>query len=251
MTEPTEGAPSRACQVCGTDISALRSDARVCKDQQCRNASKRLLSRRWTTAEAKQCTVAEGGVQCPTTATRRLTTADPMCDKHDMRANRHGDPTTVKAVRRPHGEVQALLQQAAAATGDECFIIANPDGGRVSVSYQSQPMTASRAVWMIAHGDPGEAQILHTCHRGDVGCASIRHLKLGDTAQNMIDMVEADRSCRGERSGQHKLKEAEARAIRARARAGENHGALAREFNVSRTTISNIKAGDRWAWLDA
>jgi hypothetical protein len=230
----------------------MRKDARVCKANKCRQASKRHLSRRWTTAETKRCTVAENGVQCPTKATRRLTTANPMCDKHDIRATRHGDPTMVKVVRRPHGEVQALLHQGAAVTHDVCFLVPGPDGGRVSVSYLSQSMTASRAVWMIANGDPGEAHVLHTCHRGDEGCISIRHLYLGDHEQNMVDMIEADRSNRGERNGKHLLTAEDVRSIRQQHRErSATQAALAVAYDVHPTTISNAISGRNWGWLDS
>lgn len=240
---------ARTCAVCRTDISTMRRDARVCKDQQCRNASKKALPRLWTTAETLRCTVVENGVRCPLTATHRLT-AEVWCAKHDARATRNGSPTTVKFVRRPHGEVQALLHQGATVAGDECFFVPGPDGGRLSVSYRSEPMTAARAVWTIANGDPGEAHVLHTCHRGDEGCISIRHLYLGDHEQNVADMVEADRSNRGERNGKHRLTVTEVRRIRERwNEGGTTQAALASEYDVHPTTISNALSGRNWGWL--
>ena len=56
-------------------------------------------------------------------------------------------------------------------------------------------------------------------------------------------------NARGERCGNAKLKEVDARAIRDRARAGERTSDLAREFGVGCPIVSQIKNGSRWAHL--
>jgi hypothetical protein len=53
-------------------------------------------------------------------------------------------------------------------------------------------MNASRAVWWIANGDPGNLNVLHRC--GDDDCLNIRHLYLGTIADNSIDTVLMDRA---------------------------------------------------------
>lgn len=240
---------TRSCAVCGTDISHRRSDARVCSRQQCSRAARKILPPRWTRAVTAQCTVVEDGVQCPKDAAHG-NGAEKWCTMHRTRAYRHGDTTTVKVARRPHGEVQALLHQAAAVTGDECFLVPSPSGGRLTVSFQSRPMTAARAVWTIAKGDPGQGHVLHTCHQGDEGCISIRHLYLGDHEQNMIDMVAAERSTRGERTRHHKLTQEQVKEIRRRWELGRvSRQELAVVYGVSQTAISDVVTGRRWGWL--
>ncbi|MER7841662.1 hypothetical protein ABTY98_38705 [Streptomyces sp. NPDC096040] len=240
-----EGAPERACAICGTSLEGYRSHARVCSNRKCRNAAASKLPRLWKTTEPKQCTVVEDGVRCARTATRRMTT-DVWCSIHNGRALRTGSPLVLKVVRRPQGEVRALLDQAAAHDGDGCFLAPGPDSGRLTVSYQDRPMTAARAVWMIRHGDPGDRHVLHTCHRGEEGCASIGHLYLGDHEQNMVDMVESGRSTHGERHAFHRLTEDQVREIVRRARAGEKQRVLAAEFGISQTHVSNLKNGKAW-----
>lgn len=236
---------TRTCPVCGDDISHLRKDARVCRAQKCRNAVRGVLPRRWTRVEERRCSVVENGVQCPNTATRRLTT-DVWCGKHAARAARNGTPQVVKAVRRPHGEVQALLREAARHDGNGCFMLPGPGGGRLSVSYQGKAMTAARAVWTIREGNPGDAHVLHTCHRGDEGCVSGGHLYLGDHEQNMVDMMESGRSTHGERAVHAKLSEDQVREICRRARSGELQRALAAEYGISPSHVSNIARGKTW-----
>ncbi|MER6975692.1 hypothetical protein [Streptomyces carpinensis] len=110
-------------------------------------------------------------------------------------------------------------------------------------------MNASRAVWILANGDPGEAHVLHTCHRGAEGCINIRHLYLGDHDRNMLDMVEAGRSSRGEVNGQSVLKAEHVLQIRRDLNAGVPGVVLAERYGVSKATISAIRVGKRWGWL--
>lgn len=52
----------------------------------------------------------------------------------------------------------------------------------------------------------------------------------------------------GERNGQAKLTEAQAKAILS-APAERGHGVLAKQFGISRQTVSDIRRGRRWAYL--
>jgi len=113
-------------------------------------------------------------------------------------------------------------------------------------------MLASRAAWILAHGDPGAYHVLHTCHRGDEGCISLRHLYLGDHRRNMADMVEAGRSAdnHGERNPRAKLTADQVREIRRRyAAGGITHLALAAEFGVAKGTVTCVLNGQNWSWL--
>ncbi|MEV5930923.1 hypothetical protein ACPCSG_23535 [Streptomyces cellulosae] len=106
-------------------------------------------------------------------------------------------------------------------------------------------MTASRAVWVLAHGDPGDRYVLHTCHRGEDGCINLLHLYLGDQAQNVVDTVSAGRHALGERNGQAKLTADQARRVRELA-GTMTQDALAARFNVSRQAISHVLHGRTW-----
>jgi len=136
------------------------------------------------------------------------------------------------------------LQAAAQATSDACVDL---DGykNRPNVRFQGKMMEASRAVWWIANGDPGDAAILHTCHRGKEGCISIRHLYAGDNIRNVRDRVEAACSSQGERHWAAKISTADVAEIRRRYRPGTrwnpgNAIALGNEFGVSTEQITRI-----------
>ncbi|MFJ6565730.1 hypothetical protein ACIQMV_39060 [Streptomyces sp. NPDC091412] len=144
-----------------------------------------------------------------------------------------------------------VLRRGATATTDDCVML-DGNGQRPVVRLDGATMNASRAVWLLVHGDPGDDWVLHTCHRGWEGCINIRHLYLGDHDQNMIDKVEAERQARGEINGWHKLTEEQVREIRRRYvfRHPVNGGrALAAEFNVCESTISSVVNRRSWAWL--
>lgn len=168
------------------------------------------------------------------------------CRKHYARISRHGDPHTT--IKRGKGVLLAELQRAARATTEECIIL-RAGQGRPCTRVNGKGMLASRAVWIIAHGDPGERHVLHTCHRGEEGCVNIRHLYLGDNDQNIRDMVAADRSTRGERSANAKLTAPDVLEIRRLLAARHSKAAIAERYGVTRSLIYQIDKGRIWGWL--
>lgn len=74
------------------------------------------------------------------------------------------------------------------------------------------------------------------------------NLRWSTRAENEADKVRHGKSNRGERNGHARLSDAQAREIRDRANRGENQGALAIEFGVTQSAISNIKRGVRRAY---
>lgn len=169
------------------------------------------------------------------------------CRKHHARWERTGDPLTIR--KRGKGALLAELHTAAKATTDQCIILTTPKGRRPMGQVDGKLMYASRCVWVIANGDPGDQHVLHTCHRGEEGCINIRHLYLGDNDRNIADMVEAGRSTRGERSGMHKLKAHQVHDIRRRIEAREPYSSIAARYGVSASLVSQIRSGKVWGWL--
>lgn len=169
------------------------------------------------------------------------------CKKHYTRIQRHGDPMVT--LKRGKGVLLAELHSAAAATAEECIILTTSGSHRPVAVLDGRLMLASRAVWILANGDPGEAHVLHTCHRGKEGCINVRHLYLGDNAQNIRDMVEAGRSTRGERDGNSKLKAEQVQEIRRLLAEGVPYKAIGERFGVSQSTVYQINSRKIWAWL--
>ncbi|MFF4900440.1 hypothetical protein [Streptomyces sp. NPDC001068] len=189
------------------------------------------------------CTAVEDGKRCTLPHL-----AKGKCNRHWQREWKHGD---LRKRRRSNGEMQALVRAAARFTGDDC-VLAPCERSRPSVTYRKEPMGATRAVWWEATGnDPGDRQVLHTCHRGDGGCISIRHLYLGDHAQNMQDMTEAERQARGETNGNAELTEPLVHEMRALHATGDwSQRALARRFNVSQGTIHQVVTRKTWKQVE-
>lgn len=167
-------------------------------------------------------------------------------------ARKHGTPPEDRPRRmRPRGSLRAFLEEAAHAVTDECIIASASGRNRPYYCLNGVQMPASRAVWIMRHGNPGDALVRHTCNggSGSHGCVNIRHLVLGTKSDNMADMVEAGNSHKGERHPIHKLTEANVHEIRRLLAAGTMHKDIARLFNVSRPTISDVARGATWGWL--
>ncbi|MGW2770015.1 hypothetical protein [Streptomyces sp. NPDC001275] len=177
-----------------------------------------------------------------------------MCLNHEKRAKAYGSPTA--RLKRTHGGIAKALDEAAYAETNECIILTGYSHGHPSIPYEGRSMLAARAVWVIRHGDPGDRLVLHRCNRvsGAHGSINIRHLKLGDHAQNMREAAEAGAwgpalYNRGALHGQAKLTEKNVREIRRLSALGVGRTALAERFNVSRATIRAVAIRRTWAWL--
>lgn len=197
-------------------------------------------------ALGKRCSVVEQDASCR----RSGKIVGGMCDMHQQRLRKHG------AIVKPRRSRERELDAAASATTDEC-IIALYGGERLSVRFQGKKMFASRAVWIIANGDPGDdVEVLHTCNGGSGahGCINIRHLCTGTHAENMSDMVAAGRSIGGaspgETNGNHRLTENDVYAIRDAYAAGDvTYAGLGTRFGVTEGTIGHIVVRRTWRHL--
>ncbi len=89
---------------------------------------------------------------------------------------------------------------------------------------------------------PSGHVVRHKCD--NPSCVNLWHLELGTQADNVADRVARGRCAQGERQGRAKLSWETVAGIRARS--AESGAALAREFGVSQSTISEIRAGKRW-----
>jgi hypothetical protein len=146
------------------------------------------------------------------------------------------------------------IRNAAEAGIDDCIILTNSSGKRQHVRWEGVHMTASRAVWMAAHGDPGEDDVLHTCNggSGESGCINIRHLYLGDASDNAQDRGQSQRQVWGEKHHKHVLTEETAAEVLRRYKPRDlvNSGkALAAEFGVTPSAISSLVTGKTWPLL--
>ena len=125
-----------------------------------------------------------------------------------------------------------------------------PDGYG-SVRFEGKKHVAHRVAWRLFRGliAPG----LVVCHKCDVrACVNPEHLFLGTHADNMRDMTNKLRNPRGEKRSSAKLTTQQVSRIKTMLAEDLLYmSEIAREFEVSESTIHAIKAGDRWKDVEA
>jgi len=99
--------------------------------------------------------------------------------------------------------------------------------------------------YLIHKGDiPKGMLVLHSCHCRD--CTNPEHLHLGSHKQNMKEMVEANRQCKGSIHHNAKLMENDVVEIKKMLKNNKLGIDIAKKFNVSSTIISNIRLNKIW-----
>lgn len=245
-----------ANHTCALDGNAAHRRARIGDGYWCQSCYEWSRRHDWADPSTRKRTAAaQPGRGCSVPDCPHGHKALGYCEEHYALSRRHGDATT--RVRRPYGTVIEQLHAAATATTDECIYFGRQKE-RPRVTLDGKQMNASRAVWIIAKGDPGQAEVRHTCNGGSgaTGCINIRHLRLGDHAANMRDMADAGHSLlnrtdtRGEDNGRAVLTEGDVREIRREAAQGTTRAVLAERFGVSPATIKDVVARRRWRHVE-
>ena len=112
--------------------------------------------------------------------------------------------------------------------------------------YKGKLYRAHRLTWLLTRGEIPEGYLV--CHRCDnPSCVNVDHLFLGTPKDNTTDMINKKRQgiFTGELNGFSKLKEQDVLYIRSNTRKCPQK-VLAKQFNVSQTTISDIQLGKIW-----
>ena len=105
----------------------------------------------------------------------------------------------------------------------------------VALAFLGNPPTPSHEV---AHAD------------GDPANNHFSNLRWATSKENQADKVIHGRTNRGERHGHSKLTESDVHEIRNLISQGDTQQDIAEKFGVSRGTISKIKRGRNWSWLN-
>lgn len=115
--------------------------------------------------------------------------ARDKCQHHYQKAYPKPRQTDIK---RPRGALDALMKRSVfGPPTDECIEVTWTKTRPKKKFPDGTGMLASRAVWIMAHGDPGDLYILHTCHNDR--CINLAHLYPGTQKQNIKDMIDAGR----------------------------------------------------------
>ena len=192
-------------------------------------------------------------------ATSRLCSI-PECDKpidshgycklHADRWRRCGDPLVG---RTPTGEPQRFYREVVLSyDGDECLAwpYARIAQGYGELVVDGQICLVSRLVCEAVNGPPPTPKhdAAHSCGNGHLSCVTKRHLSWKTRAENIADMVGHGTILRGEKSPSAKLTEGDVHRIRS-LKGTTSQSQIARRFNVTPHTISDIYAGKTWDWL--
>lgn len=125
---------------------------------------------------------------------RAATLATGYCESCNRWSRNNGDvDPDGRPFMRGNGERLAELEALIRVESEGCVFFENNTSMRPAVAYGGVDMNASRAAWVMTHGDPGDLFVLHTCHQGREGCVNLRHLYLGTQQDNVNDMCEASR----------------------------------------------------------
>lgn len=121
--------------------------------------------------------------------------------------------------------------------------------GYGKIDYEGKQARATRAAYMHFIGPiPDGHFVLHKCDTPL--CVRPDHLFTGTQKQNIADMFGKGRQHdrRGEKASHAKLTDSDVRAIKA-LNGVKGCVAVAREFNISHSVISNIWSGKRWSHI--
>ena len=87
--------------------------------------------------------------------------------------------------------------------------------------------------------------VLHKCDTP--ACINPEHLFLGTNKENMQDASRKGRTSFGEKNGSSKITEKDAILI---LNSAQSVSILSRKYNITETSIRNIKNGDKWSYLN-
>lgn len=173
--------------------------------------------------------------------------AKGYCDSHYARWKRHGDPTLGGAAK---GDLMKFIDRALKSNTDSCVIWTFGKGshGYGEIRYEGKMQTVPRLVCKLAHGASflPSAQAAHSC--GNRACINPKHLRWATPIDNNADKLIHGTVSKGEKHGMAILSDANVLEIW-NMKGKKSQKDLAKEFGVSRQTITNIHTKIRWGWL--
>jgi len=153
-------------------------------------------------------------------------------------------------VRLRRGQAVPIIHAAAASSDSQCILWPGSLNalGYGTLQMDSETWLAHRAAYYVRYGEV-PALLRHTCDTPN--CINPTHLIAGSSQDNMDDMVQRGRQCKGDARAT-KLTSKDVAYIRAHHTLGTNRWqtgnttALAERFNVCREFILDIARGSKW-----
>ena len=181
--------------------------------------------------------------------------ANGLCGMHDQRSRqRNGDIGGASAEVVLAAEIIEWIADLCAKPPAECVPwpwSVCPSTGYGQTRYEGKQMTAHRAILATYEGSMPDG--LECCHGAECAtsgagrrCVNPLHLSFDTGKVNASHRKRDDTNNHGERNGQSKLTEEQARAIKNDPR---TQRAIAGEYGLSHVTVGDIKRGRRWKHL--
>lgn len=178
-----------------------------------------------------------------------------LCAMHYSRLLRHGTTDRSALLKAPSGEMlEWLTAHAGHMDRGACLTFPFPrqPSGYGRLTLDGRRVGAHHAMCRIVHGDPPSSkhEAAHSCGKGHEGCVNPHHIRWATRSENLADRVLHCGGNRGSRHGNSKLTDDIVRLIRKSLSLGYSQASIAARFHVQQTTVSKIKRGALWGWLD-
>jgi hypothetical protein len=119
--------------------------------------------------------------------------------------------------------------------------------GRIKIKRETLRLARVVFQWLVGDIRPLQL-VMHICDNPP--CCNPAHLRLGTTADNIADRNQKFRQAYGIRSGSAKLTDEKVLELRRRYAAGESTPKIARDMQMSTSTIQNVIYGRTWKHVD-
>ncbi len=171
------------------------------------------------------------------------------CSAHYQRWRTHGSPTAGQTPR--YAARQEIYRALATKDKIACWIwqFNRVAKGYGLVLWQGRMSYANRIVCELAHGEPPSPShhAAHSC--GKSSCINPHHLSWKTPKENEADKHIHGTSSQGEGNARAKLTNADVQEILRLRNDGMTQPALAKQFGVTQSVISNVLNGKRWTHI--
>lgn len=115
------------------------------------------------------------------------------------------------------------------------------------LKYQGIVRKAHRLAWELANRVTLSNKDIFVCHHCDNPvCCNPAHLWIGSVIDNNRDAMKKNRTCKGSRNANARLKEADIPMIFSRHRRGESQRFIAKAYRVYQSTIGEVLRRESW-----
>lgn len=190
-------------------------------------------------------------LECSVDSCEKRAATRGLCHAHYDKFKKYGDPL---AGRTHSGQQLKFIQDVINSQTDECQLWTfgkDRDGyGQVWDGKQRKGFLTHIYVCLLVYGDrpTDKHQVAHSC--GVRSCINPRHLRWATKLENESDKILHGTRARGIKHGKAKLNENDVINIRKRISNGEIQAELGRLYQISPSTVRDIKSRKIWSFID-